>query len=284
MDRSDIGDAIVLYQYSQTARISPRAQALVTTLNDLFRRNEIGFHVLARRSLHGTWRANRAGHDLRLNSEYIERLPAASRLGALSLLIVHEGIHATVDFTKLYDELAARMLPIYYFRELSGPGVFNEANDPPRPGRPSGFVRLAPDSLPGFRAQSEALRRDQLIDYVLSIDSYTRSRYINPQWIIDNLSHWGGLANRWPGTRGVYIRVLASSVDPHFTRLILDVMESVNQRSDWDAMLAEAGPLGSIRIAIDDLSAQPRYAARIVALERRWGLHLRDEPPQRGRG
>jgi hypothetical protein len=280
VDTSDIRDAIVLFQYSQTGQ-GDRAREVVRVLWDLFRRNEIGFHVLQRQSLRGTWRAGRAGHDLRLNSTYFNGLPPIVQLGRLSLLLVHEGTHATVDFTKLYDEMAARQLPIHYYRELTGPGVFNEANDPPRPGREWGIVRLPPGSLPEFEEQSEALRRDRLIDYILGIDSYTRPRYIDPQWIIDNLNNWRGLRNRLPETRGIYIRVLASTVDTYFARAILDVMESVTNRQDWNAMMDKAGPLNTIRVVLDDLSARPQYARRIVALERQWGVHLRERPPVR---
>jgi hypothetical protein len=101
---------------------------------------------------------------------------------------------------------------------------------------------------------------------------------VNPQWIIDNLTHWRGLGNRWPETRGLYIRVLASTVDIHFTRVIIDIMESISTRADWDAMMAKAGSLRTIQIELETLSAQPRYAARIVAIERRWGVQLREEP------
>ena len=280
MDRADIAEAIDLFRYSSTARTNGRAPSIAQTLLDLYRRDEIGFHVLARPTLHGTWRAGRAGHDLRLNSIYINRLPGATRVAGLSLLLVHEATHATVDFTKLYDEMAARMLPIQYYRELSGPGVFNEANDPPRPGT-SSIVRLSPAGFPEFEEQSKALRREQLIDYVLAIRTYTRPTYITPQWIADNLTHWGGLRNRWPQTRGLYIRLLAQSADIYFTRLILDVMESVERRTDWVKMMDGAGSLRSIQIALDDLSARSQYAQRVVALEGRWGIHLREQIPQR---
>jgi hypothetical protein len=283
MDRGDIAEGITLFRYSNTAMSNGRAQTVVQTLLDLYRRNEIGFHVLARASLRGTWQRGRAGHDLRINTTYFEGLPPAVQLGRLSLLLVHEATHATVNFTKLYDEMAARMLPILYYRELSGPGVFNEANDPPRPGQPSRIVRIAPGSLPEFEEQSEALRRDQLIDQILSIRSYTRPSYITPPWIVDNLTHWRGLRNRWPGTRGVYIRVLTESVDFYFTRHIVDVMESIESRADWDEMMDKAGSLRAIQIALDDVSARAEYGGRIVALERRWRVHLREQipvPPQ----
>ncbi|MPZ56686.1 MAG: hypothetical protein GEU91_09370 [Rhizobiales bacterium] len=84
-----------------------------------------------------------------------------------------------------------------------------------------------------------------------------------------------GLRNRWTATRGLYIRLLASSVDVYFTRAIVDIMESIDQRNDW------AGSLRTIQIALDDLSARPQYGSRIVALERRWTVRLREDPPRR---
>ena len=276
MDRGDIAEAITLFRYSSTAQSNARAAAVVRRLLDLYQRDEIGFHRLARRSLRGTWQAGRAGHDLQVNTAYFERVPEQKRLGSLSLLLVHEATHATVHFTRLYDEMAARMLPILYYRELSGPGVFNEANDPPRPGQ-SSVVRLSSDDLPEFEEQSEALRKEQLVDFILSIDTYTRPRYITPQWIVDNLTHWRGLRNRWPETRGLYIRLLAESVDNYFTRAIIDIMESIERREDWNKMMDAAGQLRSIQIVLDDLSAQRQYGGRIVALERRWGARLREQ-------
>jgi hypothetical protein len=169
MDRSDIAEAVVLFQFSNTAMQNVRARTVLQKLQYLYRRNEIGFYTLPRRSLRGTWREGRAGHDLRLNTAYFERIPEANRLAGLSLTLVHEATHATVDFTRLYDEMAARLMPIHYFRELSGPGVFNEANDPQRPGRGPRVVRLPAGSFPEYEEMSEAVRNDQLVDYVLSI-------------------------------------------------------------------------------------------------------------------
>jgi hypothetical protein len=280
MDRDDVRQGIMLFQYSDTARRGGHAPDLIERLWRLYRRNEIALQDLGPAWHHGEWGAG-PGPDLRINTAYLESLPSRLRLGALSLLLVHEGMHATVNFTRLYDELAARILPVHYFRELSGPGVFNEASDPPRPGGHTEVVQLPSGSMPSFDRQSEALRHDRLIDYVLSIDTYTRPRYVNPRWIINNITNWHGLGNRWPETRGLYIRVLAPTVDAYFTRAIPDIMESIGTREDWDAMMEEAGSLRTIQIALGDLSARREYATRIVALERRWGVHLREEPPER---
>jgi len=217
MDQSDISDAIVLFQFSQTARVGGRASDVLRRLWNLFKSNEIGFRIQAKKSTRGSFTAGQAGPDLEVNPQYIDALPAKERLAALSLVIVHEGVHAAVQFADLYSEIAARMLPIQYYRELSGPGVFNEADDPPRPGKQYGIIRIMPGRFPEFRAQSDALGKDQLIDYILSNSTYTTPQYITAQWIIDNLQSWRGLKNRWPSTKGLYIRILAKKFDPYYS-------------------------------------------------------------------
>ncbi len=273
MDLKDIGDAITLFQYSNTARSGGRAQVLVARLYALYSTNAIHILMIGKPTLHGDWN----GHHLRVNSAHLESLQSGLRLAALSLVLVHEGTHAIVHMPDIYDELAARLLPIHYFRELAGPGVFNEASDPPRPGGHTEIVRIPGLSMPWAEKQSTALARDQLIDYLFSHGDY--DEMLDPQWIVDNLGNWRGIGNRLPETKGKYIGVLAKSADNYFTRVILDIMESVKSRAEWDAMMAEAGSRRAIRVALDTLSAEARYGPRLVTLERRWGIHLHDDPP-----
>jgi hypothetical protein len=282
MDRSDIADAITLFQFSQTVANGGRATQVLQTLLDLFQRNEIGFADLPRRTLRGRWRSGRAGFDLQINNAYVNQVPAADKLPALSLLLVHEGTHATDNFDSLYSELAARILPAHYYRELAGPGVFNEADDPPRPGRrSSGIVRIAErEHFALYREQSEALRQEQLIDYILDNDTYTTSTYIDADWITNNFGNWGGIANRWPGTRGLYVKILAATYvqGRHYMGRLLDVLESVTTQADWDAILA-AGSLRRLRLALDEASTHRPYGDRIARLERRWRISLTEKIP-----
>ena len=273
MDRKDIGDAITLFQYSNTARSGGRAKVLVARLQELYNRKAIYILNIGKPTLHGDW----DGHKIRVNSAHLDSLQAGLRLGALSLVLVHEGTHAIVHMPDIYDELAARLLPIHYFRELTGPGVFNEASDPPRPGGRTQIVRIPGPSMPWAEKQSTALTRDQLIDYLFSHGDY--DEMLDPQWIVDNLRNWGGIGNRLPETKGKYIGVLAKSADNYFTRVILDIMESVKSRAEWDAMMGDAGSKRAIRVALDTLSAEARHGPRVVALERQWGIHLHDDPP-----
>jgi hypothetical protein len=281
MDRSDITDEIELFRYSRTCAAGGRAAEVLRTLRRLDAANEIGFVDLGRSTKHGRWRAGREGFDMQLNFNYINSLPKQDQFGALSLLVVHEGTHAAVDFTKLLDEMAARVLPIHYYRELSGPGVFNEANDPPRPGKPYGVIRIGTGRLEGFRKQSEALAKDRLIDNILSRERYTEDDYVTPQWVVDHLSLWGGIANRLPTTKGFYVSVLATSVERYFTSRIVDILESVATRPEWNEVIENVSRRRSLRIALDDLAAADRnLSRRVAALQQRWDMKLTDDPPR----
>jgi hypothetical protein len=281
MDNTDIRDAIMLFQYSETASggggsVGKWPEKVLKTLWQLYKNNEIGFRVQPKETWRGSFLAGRAEHDLQLNPNYFNHIPKKDRLGALSLLLVHEGTHAALDFPRLFDELAARKLPIYYYRELSGPGVFNEASDPPLPGGRSEIVWLLPGHFPEFQKQSEYLNKEQLLDYVLRMDTYTTSDYLDAKWIVDHLGLWGGPKNRWVATKGLYIRILAKPLDPYYAPAILDIMESVHRDEDWQAMMDKAGPLHTVQLALDDLIISRRFSSRIAALERKWKVVLTD--------
>jgi hypothetical protein len=274
VNKKDILDAIGLLEISQTAQNDTRAQNAVRILRELWRRNEIGFDT-SLGATYASWRGNIKGYDLQVNPNRLDLLPAASRLGALSISLMHEGIHAWAEQTRrpaslrLADELAARVVAIQYYRELLGPGVR---------ARPGVIIRITP--IAEYEGQSEAIKRDQLIDLVLSTDRYAAEDYLNADWIFASLDKWGGLRNRSPRTRGLYIRALAQTYNRDLCAAILDIMESVDQRrSDWDAMMKAAGPPRTIQVVMDYLHSWSELKVRIDALERRWGVQLREEPP-----
>jgi hypothetical protein len=287
----NIAEAIQLFQYSNTARgqggaVGDWPKKVLQNLWQLYRANEIGFTQQRKKTTWGSWLQDDPGYDLQINPDRINGLPENQRLGAVSLELVHEGAHAATQFSKpsqlLYDELAARKLQIYYFRELSGPGVFNEASDPPAPGRRTEIVRLPTcGAFERFRRQSDELKKDHLIDHLLGNDSYNNADYMSADWVLSNLNNWGGVHNRWPSTKGVYIRWLAAKRDPYYGPAIVEIMESVSRRKDWDDMMDTAGSLQTIQLALEEIAYNRRYAAQVTALQRRWRIILNDEPPRR---
>src|SRR5262249_40143200 len=146
----------------------------------------------------GGYRANVRGFDLRISPDYVQRLPEQERLPFVSLVLVHEGVHATGILAKqwLYDEMMGEKLAILYFRELAGPGVVNVLTG----------KRVWIGNSPNFdlyRTASDFLDKDQLVDYVLYHGGglYSGPAYVTEDWIVDNLDNWGGLKNRWPPTK-----------------------------------------------------------------------------------
>lgn len=279
MNKEDIRDAITLFQYSKTAAMG-RGPSVLATLQNLFKDDEVGFHAMRRKTLRGQYLKGRDGYDLQVNPEFLMHLAPRERLAALSLVLVHEATHATVDFRKLYDELAARLLPVAYYRELSGAGVYNEAADPPVPGKPSGIIRISQVSFPEFQAQSDALKKDQLIDYILDNDTYTDSDYIDEQWVFENLTNWGGIGNRWPSTKALYINQIDTSYDPRVAGVILTILESVKTHGEWTKVYDAIDSHRDLRHVLHQAKRNPQIAARIAALEAKWRVRLDEQARQ----
>jgi hypothetical protein len=249
---------------------------VVERLTHLYDMDEIGFEAPATKVkngiIQGEWGEYRKGFDLRLNPAYFKKLPERDRLPALSLILVHEGVHAAVDFEKLYDELAARKLPIYYYRELSGPGVVNELTG-------ERILLHKAGSLREFERQSEALDKDQVLDFVLSTPGYANRKYLDENWVVANLDNWGGVRNRWPGTRKIYVTMLAPvAFDPHYAQPLLTILEAVGTKPEWDAAIGEIKKrdlLWALQSGFGKLSADPKLRDRVAALERKWGTVLK---------
>ena len=114
MDRSDIRDAITLFQYSRTAQRGGRAAEVVRALWRLEATNEIGFADRGAANHEGSWKARRPGFDLRVNINYIKTIPRPDQLGVLSLLLVHEGTHAALKWTRLLEEMGEVLAPLAF--------------------------------------------------------------------------------------------------------------------------------------------------------------------------
>jgi hypothetical protein len=286
-----IAEAVALFAGSNTAsggqgQVARWPQRVVERLRYLNDIEEIGFVLPAakqkRETNRGSWKEGRSGYDLRVNPEYLKRLPEKDRLAAVSVVLVHEGMHAVLgdSIPRLNEELLARKVPIYYYRELIRQGVVNSWTGQ--------RVWLgASDGVDHLRAQSRYVDQDQLVDHTLAVRSY--HKLLEPAWIKDTKDLWGGLANRWPGTRRLYVKTLLSvAADPYFGSLVLEILESIQSRQEWDAMIdsikqISGGSLRSVQIKLDGLLGDRNLRARLGRLEQKWKVGLTESPPTAGR-
>lgn len=282
-----MAEAVALFGGSQTATggkgaVARWPQRVLEKLRYLSDTEEIGFVLPASREKRqinrGSWKEGRNGYDLRVNPEYLKRLPEKDRLAAVSVVLVHEGTHAVLgdSVPSLHEELLARKVPIYYYRELVGQGVVN----------PWTGHRVWLGSSHGvehLREQSRYVDRDQLVDHTLAVRTY--HKLLDAKWIKDSKDLWGGLRNRWPSTRRLYVRTLLPvAADPYFGAVLLEVLESIESRPEWEAMLSavkheNGGSLRKLQVHLDGVLGDRSLRMRIGRLEQKWKTPLTEVPP-----
>jgi len=121
---------------------------------------------------------------------------------------------------------------------------------------------------------SEALRAEQLIDYMLDIESYAED--VDIDFIAANSAHWGGLKNRLPVTLRVYLDVLSSqpAEDRQRANLILAILESITAQDIWTKVFDELADVDALRHALSRVAKDKAQHARITRLQTRWRTQL----------
>jgi hypothetical protein len=123
--------------------------------------------------------------------------------------LAHEAVHDQTSQHEIDEELNARRVAILYFQDLTRLQWPFPAHD----GSVMKSVRLQRgfpvDKELGMSAQESCDDHGQLIDLVLKHPDY--QKYIDAAWVRESLQRewWGGLMNRWPSTRGFYVKLLA---------------------------------------------------------------------------
>ena len=95
------------FSIQQHSRVRWPRKVLIARLQDLYSTNAIHILNIGKPTLHGDW----DGHRIRVNSAHLNSLQAGLRLGALSLVLVHEGTHAIVHMPDIYDEIGRPSAP-----------------------------------------------------------------------------------------------------------------------------------------------------------------------------
>ena len=261
-----IYDAINLFKYSATgqgtaniggdgryrARYRGVASRVLAKLWELWQGDEIGWANL-RPTLVGDSLANRAGWDIRANNSLEPSTNSTTyataahqgRLAASSCNIVHEAVHLAHQINSYpEEEVLCRTIQLFYFRELTTGRTYRS--------RVTGSqltARYTP-TTPFFQTYQNRLVRlasRDLIDNVFNIDGYRRDLETAPTaaFVARSFAWWNGLRNRWPSTRGYYLRSLASQ-SHDYAHKILEILESI-PAARWPAARSCAGNLDRIR-------------------------------------
>lgn len=151
----------------------------------------------------------------------------SSSLPCTSIRLLHESAHLAWDGHTVDEELHCRRLEIAYFQNL----LRTRWQFKTRSGQQEWSTRVrrgdAVDKSLQLTDMEQFDESHQLVDYVLRAPSYHES--IDDAWIRNSQHYWGGLTNRWPETRGLYVRKLAARGGMANARMTKAIVESLTR-------------------------------------------------------
>jgi hypothetical protein len=225
-------------------------------------------------------------------------------LAGASLMLVHEAVHHRAgNKDELTEELNCRRISVLYFQDLVRMRwKYNRRNRQTALSVPL----LRGDRVDGhlqMSLQESFEAKNQLVDFVLAGEGRSDSDYkqsIDAGWVKQNMDWWGGLANRWPGTRGFYVKLLARQGQQN-ALLIKRILESLfepfhpadgytkfhgagsdSQEQQWISFgyrLGGSTGWQQVRSALAPLLNDPRQRAELERLDERLGGRMGISPP-----
>lgn len=176
-----------------------------------------------------------------------------SKVAGCASNLLHEATHLVrSNLTYLNEEILCRTIQQHFVREIVGRGLSYRS----RFAGQQCLARYLPttafySAYMGANSRNNRLLSADLIDQVVSIREYRRDweQAATASFIVRSLSWWGGLRNRWPSTRGYYLRCLAMQVETDYADQILDILESLTPQG-WAIARTCAGDLGHLRTAL----------------------------------
>ncbi len=266
----DIYDAINLFKFSPTGKgersdqgesYALLARRVISKLWQLYRQGEIGFLQRNERLGGASDPDGRPGsYDLVINLRF------ANDLATTSLIMVHEAVHFVMNDRLINEEMKTRKLNLMFYDDLLT-GIEIRSHQDERPL----FVQVEPlldinDCLTMKRHND----RNQLVDFVLWLHPDHRNpANVDAEWIRDTFEYWGGIANRWGATKGLYIKRLAADGESNADR-ILTIMESVNSEEQLQNVLREAGGLENLPALLRTRLVNPQFLNRVQSVQDRW--------------
>ena len=168
------------------------------------------------------------------------------KLAATSCNIVHEAVHLVSSIASYPEEESlCRTLQQLYFHDLSS----SSHNYQSQVTGTSCTARFLPTTpfYSAYRQRRNRVLSQDLIDDILSNVEYRRDleSEITADFIVRSLSWWGGLSNRWPSTRGYYLRSLAAQQEDYAESILL-ILQSLTP-DEWQSARTCCGNIENIR-------------------------------------
>jgi len=212
------------------------------------------------------------------------RIKSPRYLPVIASILAHEATHYNtepeVGPNYVPDELACRTLECLFYQDLTTTGVsINSLVHGTRMSPVRMHFKLAhADWLGGMRNQYDHFQKKQLIDFVLSMETYRN--HLMADWVEKNLEYWGGPKNRWSTTLGYYVHRLAAHPSTTRNRLVQKLMmiASDRGRDAWVKMIKAAAvstvAAAQIRsaLSVSEIFMSSRDNVTMKSRVLKWGL------------
>lgn len=162
-----------------------------------------------------------------------------NNLLGISLMLAHEAVHTQTSQHEIDEELNARRVAILYFQDLTRLQWTFPAHD----GSSMKSERLQRgfpvDKELTMSIQESCDDHHQLIDLVLQHPDY--QEYIDTAWVRKSLQRewWGGLVNRWPSTRGFYVKLFAEESQKNASNTTLKMDNALAIKNILESLFKE---------------------------------------------
>ncbi|MDX1389530.1 MAG: hypothetical protein R3344_10100 [Acidobacteriota bacterium] len=261
-----IYDAINIFKYSPVGRGArtvggdPEYQARYANLIErsidvlwaLWSDDELGYADVGD-STFGQHKEGRWGTDIRISDRYRPDVGAAytnavnqAKVAATSLILSHESIHRAHDRPYVEEEVACRTVQNLYYHDLvQGIRYTSRVSGTPCVAKLESNSPALEGLLWTYDIRIRKHGWRQTVDLVVNNPTY--GQHLDVDFVTRSANWWGGLENRWPTTRGHYLRVLAGAgLGPH-RGLMLRIFESFSGAAEWRRASTTAGSVEEIR-------------------------------------
>jgi hypothetical protein len=172
-----------------------------------------------------------------------------SKLAAFSLILVHEAIHLVHNLNLVEEEVICRTVQLLYFQDLiQGRSYASRVTGGGCNARLSANTGAVGTLMRSYGNMRRWHERAQLVDYVLRIPTYQQS--LSAQFVRRSFRWWGGIGNRQPLTKGLYLRALAQDSQRADAGAMIAILKSFSSQAEWQAAGVRPEDYARLRLAL----------------------------------